>query len=143
MRRSRKWSDAIIPWQHPWKLQVKASLIILLIVGGAILVTEWLHQFYVAELAQDAVQSKSLVLLRQIGARFQSEDQFLDSALREKYLNDLMSRNPDLLLLRLYVKGDESQAPPMLLSQIGSTQDETPDVPLIVTETVCRTSGLL
>lgn len=126
----------MFPWQHPWKLQIKASFIILLIVGGAILVTEWLHQFYVAELAKDAVHSKSLVLLRQISARFQSEDQFHNSALREKYLNDLMSRNPDLLLLRLYVKGDQPQEKPQLLSQTGSTQDESPDLPLIVTETL-------
>ena len=63
-------------WQHPWKLQAKASLIIILIVGGAILVTELLHQYYVAELAKDVIHSKSLVLLRQIGARFQSEKQF-------------------------------------------------------------------
>lgn len=125
----------MISWQHPWKLQAKASLIILLIVGGAILVTEWLHQYYVAELAKDAIHSKSLVLLRQIGARFQSEDQFENSTLREKYLNDLMSRNPDLVLLRLYGKGTDTHEPPILLTQVGATQDVSSEVPLMVTQT--------
>ena len=92
----------MMSWQHPWKLQAKASLIIILIVGGAILVTELLHQYYVAELAKDVIHSKSLVLLRQIGARFQSEKQFHNGTLREKYLNDLMSRNPDLIFLPIF-----------------------------------------
>jgi two-component system, NtrC family, sensor kinase len=126
----------MVPWPHPWKLQVKASLIILLIVGGAILVTEWLHQYYVAELAKDAVHSKSLVLLRQIGARFQSEHQFHNAALREKYLNDLMSRNPDLVLLRLYGKGEMTNDPPQLFTQIGDNQEDTPEMPLMVIQTL-------
>lgn len=125
----------MIPWLHPWKLQVKASLIILLIVGGAILVTEWLHHYYVAELAKDVIHSKSLVLLRQIGAHFQSDKQFHNATLREKYLNDLMSRNPDLVLLRVYGKGDNTGDPPMLLSQVGATRDDKSDIPLMVTQT--------
>ena len=122
-------------WQHPWKLQARASLIIILIVGGAILVTELLHQYYVAELAKDVIHSKSLVLLRQIGARFQSEKQFQNATLREKYLNDLMSRNPDLILLRLYGKGTTAHEPPILLTQVGATKDEASDIPLMVTHT--------
>jgi len=125
----------MIPWLHPWKLQVKASLIILLIVGGAILVTELLHQYYVAELAKDVIHSKSLVLLRQIGARFQSKKQFHNATLREKYLNDLMSRNPDLLLLRLYGKGVNANEPPLLLTQIGANQEASSEIPLMVTQT--------
>jgi signal transduction histidine kinase len=125
----------MVPWFQPWKLQVKASLIILLIVGGAILVTEWLHHDYVAELAKDVTHSKSLVLLRQIGARFKSEKQFHNAALREKYLNDLMSRNPDLLLLRLYGKSSGALDAPSLLTQTGATQDESTDVPLMVIRT--------
>lgn len=125
----------MIPWRHPWKLQVKASLIILLIVGGAILVTEWLHQYYVAELAKDAIHSKSLVLLRQIGARFKSEQQFQNATLREKYLNDLMSRNPDLVLLRVYGKSEGINKPPILLTQVGATQEITSDIPPMVIQT--------
>ena len=125
----------MIPWLHPWKLQVKASLIILLIVGGAIMVTEWLHHYYVAELAKDVIHSKSLVLLRQISARFQSEQQFHNATLQEKYLNDLMSRNPDILLLRVYGKGDNAQEPPRLLTQVGPTRDDSADIPLMVTQT--------
>ena len=125
----------MMSWQHPWKLQARASLIIILIVGGAILVTELLHQYYVAELAKDVIHSKSLVLLRQIGARFQSEKQFQNATLREKYLNDLMSRNPDLILLRLYGKGTTAHEPPILLTQVGATKDEASDIPLMVTHT--------
>ncbi len=125
----------MFPWLHPWKLQAKASLIILLIVGGATLVTEWLHQYYVAELAKDAIHSKSLVLLRQIGARFKSEYQFQNASLREKYLNDLMSRNPDLLLLRLYGKDADTKEPPILLTQVGATQSVSSEIPLMVTQT--------
>lgn len=127
--------NRMIPWRHPWKLQVKASLIILLIVGGAILVTEWLHQYYVAELAKDAIHSKSLVLLRQIGARFKSEQQFQNATLREKYLNDLMSRNPDLVLLRVYGKSEGINKPPILLTQVGATQEITSDIPPMVIQT--------
>lgn len=125
----------MISWQHPWKLQAKASLIIILIVGGAILVTELFHQYYVAELAKDVIHSKSLVLLRQIGARFQSEKQFHNATLREKYLTDLMSRNPDLLLLRLYGKGPNTNEPPILLTQVGANKDDSSDIPLMVTQT--------
>jgi two-component system NtrC family sensor kinase len=122
-------------WRNPLKLQAKASLIILLIVGGAILATEWLHQHYVAELVKDAIHSKSLVLLRQIGVRFKSEQQFHNSTLRETYLNDLMSRNPDLLLIRLYGNGPTANELPSLLTEVGTTRDDASEIPLMVTQT--------
>jgi hypothetical protein len=122
-------------WRNPLKLQAKASLIILLIVGGAILATEWLHQHYVAELVKDAIHSKSLVLLRQIGVRFKSEQQFHNSTLRETYLNDLMSRNPDLLLIRLYGNGATANELPSLLTEVGTTRDDASEIPLMVTQT--------
>ena len=125
----------MVPWLHSWKVQAKASLIIVLIVGGSILVTEWLHHYYVAELAKDAIHSKSLVLLRQIGARFKSNNQFHNPTLREKYLHDLMNRNPDLLLLRLYRKGADPNKPPILLTQVGDNKERSSEIPLMVTQT--------
>ncbi|MGD9849973.1 MAG: ATP-binding protein [Nitrospirales bacterium] len=121
---------AVLPF--PKKLQAKASLIILLIVGGAMLATEWLHQSYVAELAKDAIHSKSLVLLQQIEARFKSEKQFDTPSLREKYLRDLIERNPDLLFIQLYGTGDRAERGPVLLTQVGKTELAKPDLPSMV-----------
>lgn len=116
----------------PQKLQAKASLIIVLIVGGAMLATEWLHQSYVAELAKDAIHSKSLVLLQQIETRFKSEKQFNTPRLREKYLGDLIERNPDLLFIQLYGTGDRDERGPVLLTQVGKTELAKKDLPAMV-----------
>jgi len=119
-------------WPISNKLQAKASLIILLIVGGAMLATEWLHQSYVAELAKDAIHSKSLVLLQQIEARFKSEKQFHLPQLREKYLRDLIERNPDLLFIQLYGTSEKAEHGPILLTQVGKTELAKKEVPAMV-----------
>ena len=131
-------------WPLPKTLQVKASLMILLIVGGAMLTTEWLHQSYVAELAKDAIHSKSLVLLQQIEARFKSTKQFHTASLREKYLRDLIERNPDLLFIQLYGTTVTAEPGPTLLTQVGKTELASPNIPAMVLTTLAtqETKGI-
>ncbi|MCA9474537.1 MAG: HAMP domain-containing protein, partial [Nitrospira sp.] len=119
-------------WPFKKKLQTKASLIILLIVGGAMLTTEWLHQSYVAEVAKDAIHSKALVLLQQIETRFKTEQQFHLSTIREKYLKDLIERNPDLLFIQLYGTEEKMEHGPVLLTQVGKTELAKPQIPSMV-----------
>lgn len=125
------------PTRSTWislnKLQVKASLIILMIVGGAVLTTEWLQTSYVKELLKDAIDSKALVLMQQIESRFQTEQDLQVASRRETYLGELLDRNPDLLLVQIYGIPDMPGHPPSLLGQKGKVEPSSAELsPLIL-----------
>jgi two-component system, NtrC family, sensor kinase len=120
-------------WASINKLQVKASLIILMIVGGAVLTTEWVQSSYVNELLKDAIDSKALVLMQQVESRFQTATDLQVAPRREAYLGELLERNPDLLLIQVYGVPDMPGHTPSLLGQKGKVEPLSDEIsPLIL-----------
>jgi two-component system, NtrC family, sensor kinase len=125
-------SPAWSTWASLNKLQVKASLIILMIVGGAVLTTEWLHTSYVDELLKDAIDSKALVLMQQIESRFQTEQDLQVPSRRDTYLEELLERNPDLLRVQIYGIPDIPGHAPPLLGQKGKGEPSSDEISTLI-----------
>lgn len=93
-----------------WKsksLHVKASLLIVGVVASALFLADYIDRYYINELIQENMQSKTLTLLRQVEKRITSKTQLNNKAFIDQYLQELFDQTPDLLILRFY-KIDQS-----------------------------------
>ena len=110
-------------WHH-LNLQVKVSIIILLIVGLSLFIADYVDRHYVAKLVQENFYLKVATLLREVETRIQTSAQFQNQTDREKQFNKLIERHPDLLEVRLYTLPSEANGRPSLVARVPSTRHD-------------------
>lgn len=102
-------------------LQKKVSYVILLIVGLAGAVGEYLDRQYVGGLAQDNFQAEMAAVVRQAGAHITTLAEFRNRLAREVDLYKLMANRPDLVEISIYSLPSQKGAAPTLLVNAGNT----------------------
>ena len=116
------YHEPMLSWWHRLSLQVKMTLMIILIVGVIAAMTEWID----IRLMQDAVENNVLDAALAVG---QSVDQNVtslsylsDRAARTKELDKIMATLPDLLNIVLYAFPTEGGETPLIVASSGVSE---------------------
>lgn len=122
---------------NPRTLQVRLSVITLLIVGLSLLLASYIDRYYMDQLARENFRTKAVALRSQVELEIRSLADVRNQKAREKQFDALVARNPDLLLLQLYgLPGRPSGAPELLVSRGEPANGIVEDIPAAVAETL-------
>lgn len=132
-----------VPEQGTYSLQIRISLVILLIVAAFALCAEYLDRHYLHQLARETFRAESASILHQIDGRIRSRSALQNLPLQQRYLSELVQRQPGLVALRLYEVFPEGATPPSLLAQAGESADPQAPEPVSLIGQMLVNGGLV
>ncbi len=106
------------------------------IVASALVFAEIVERSYVADLAKENIQLKTVALLKQVNAQIRTSSQLQSEGVRREILLELMERTPDLLTVRLYQVSHSSSPMPILLTQMGEEGRVSEGIPSEVSRAI-------
>lgn len=118
---------------HRLSLQIKLTLIVILIVGVSAVLTEWLELRLIQHTVEDNVRDVALAVGRSVDQNVISLVQLTNREARTKELEKIMANLPDLLSIVLYAIPAEPDKEPTAITSAGLTElDPQAPAPVLV-----------
>ncbi len=112
----------MLSWWHRLSLQVKMTLMIILIVGVIAAMTEWIDIRLMQETVENNVLDAALAVGQSVDQNVTSLSYLSDRAARTKELDKIMATLPDLLNIVLYAFPTEGGETPLIVASSGVSE---------------------
>jgi len=112
----------MLSWWHRLSLQVKMTLMIILIVGVIAAMTEWIDIRLMQDTVENNVLDAALAVGQSVDQNVTSLSYLSDRAARTKELDKIMATLPDLLNIVLYAFPTEGGETPLIVASSGVSE---------------------
>ncbi len=133
----------MLSWWHRLSLQVKMTLMIILIVGVFAAMTEWIEIRLMQETVENNVLDAALAVGQSVDQNVTSLAYLSDQVARTKELDKIMATLPDLLHIVLYAFPAEQGETPLPVASSGLTESHQQEGAPILVQRVRENRRLL